>query len=79
MSGLTADERAELEALRAEKARKNAKAISYKVSEKGCVSIYGLRRFPITLYAGELNAILDQEQDLRKFVEVNKDRLKFKE
>ena len=60
------DQAAELEALRAELAAlKAAKAtqrtISYKVSEKGAVSVYGLGRFPVTLYAGQWERLLSQD------------------
>ena len=79
MSALSLDERAELEALRATVAKKKGDAISFKVSDKGCVCIMGIRRFPISLYPQELASILDREQDLRKFVEVNKARLSFKD
>ena len=72
----TAEQRiAELEAQLAAEKSKNTKKLSYKVSEKGAISFYGLRRFPITIYPTELFAILDREQELREFVEENKDKL----
>lgn len=52
--------------------------ISAKVSEKGAVSIYGLGRFPVTLYKEQLTAILDKEPALRKFMKDNDKALKSK-
>jgi hypothetical protein len=47
------------------------KAISYKVSGKGAISIYGLGRFPVTLYKGQFDR-LDQEWDaIRAFRKAN--------
>ncbi|MGC2208585.1 MAG: hypothetical protein WA532_00620 [Candidatus Korobacteraceae bacterium] len=54
-------------------------AISFKVSDKGGVSVYGLGRFPVTLYYEQWNKLLDRSQDLREFLEANKDKLKLKE
>jgi ribosomal protein S15P/S13E len=46
--------------------------ISAKVSAKGAVSLYGLQRFPVTLYADQLEAILDKAESLRKFMKEHK-------
>ena len=76
------DLRAELERLKAEneslKAR-TSKGVSLKVSEKGGVSVYGLGRFPVTLYKEQWLKLLDMNEDIRRFIEENNARLKVKE
>jgi hypothetical protein len=54
-------------------------AIDYKVSEKGGVSVYGLGRFPVTLYYEQWIRLLDQADEIRAFMEANKSRLKMKD
>jgi len=54
-------------------------AIDYKVSEKGGVSVYGLGRFPVTLYYEQWIRLLDQADEIRAFMEENKSRLKMKD
>jgi hypothetical protein len=49
------------------------------VSDKGGVSVYGLGRFPVTLYYEQWLKLLDRTQDLRDFLEENKGKLKLKE
>jgi hypothetical protein len=79
------DLKAELERLRAEnEGLKAAKAsgkrpISMKVSEKGGLSVYGLGRFPVTLYKEQWTALLDMADDLRAFMRENDSKLKAKE
>jgi hypothetical protein len=74
--------KAELEKLRAEnqalKAR-GAKGVSMKVSEKGAVSVYGLGRFPVTLYQEQWLKLLDMADDIRAFIREHEGRLKKKE
>ena len=53
--------------------------IEFKVSEKGGVSVYGLGRFPVTLYYEQWNRLLDTSDSLRSFLEENKSKLKLKE
>ena len=53
--------------------------MSFKVSDKGGVSVYGLGRFPVTLYYEQWMKLLDKAQDLRDFLEENKSKLKLKE
>jgi hypothetical protein len=53
--------------------------MSFKVSDKGGVSVYGLGRFPVTLYYEQWMKLLDKAQDLRDFLEANKSSLKLKE
>jgi hypothetical protein len=74
--------KAELERLRAENAAlkaRGAKGVSLKVSEKGAVSVYGLGRFPVTLYQEQWLKLLDMAEDLRAFIRENEPRLKKKE
>ena len=52
--------------------------LEFKVSEKGGVSVYGLGRFPTTLYYEQWSRLLDAAEDLRAFLEANKSRLKLK-
>lgn len=53
-------------------------SLEFRVSEKGGVSVYGLGRFPVTLYYEQWTRLLDQADNLRKFLEENKDKLKLK-
>ena len=58
-------------------ARKAGK-LEFRVGEKGGVSVYGLGRFPTTLYYEQWSRLLDAGEDLRAFLEANKSRLKLK-
>ena len=72
----------ELERLRAENdrlKRGSAKGLTLKVSEKGGVSVYGLGRFPVTLYKEQWKKLLDMSDEIRNFIEVNDSQLKTKE
>jgi len=53
--------------------------ISLKVSEKGALSVYGLGRFPVTLYKGQWERLLATADQIRTFIEANQDKLKKKE
>ena len=53
-------------------------ALEFRVGEKGGVSVYGLGRFPVTLYYEQWIRLLDVAGDLRNFLEENKSRLKLK-
>ena len=71
----------ELEKLRAENAAlkaRGARGISLKVSEKGGVSVYGLGRFPVTLYKEQWTKLLDMADDIRAFIRANETSLKTK-
>ena len=75
------DVKAELERLRAENARlkqRAGRAISLKVSEKGGLSVYGLGRFPVTLYKEQWTKLLDMADDIRAFITENAAQLKSK-
>ena len=54
-------------------------SIAFKVSDKGGASVYGLGRFPVTLYYEQWIRLLDKAQELREFLEQNKSKLKLKE
>jgi hypothetical protein len=53
--------------------------ISFKVSEKGAISVYGLGRFPVTLYVEQWDQILSNAAELRAFIDANQSKLKFKD
>jgi hypothetical protein len=53
-------------------------ALEFRVGEKGGVSVYGLGRFPVTLYYEQWIRLLDAAQDLRAFLEENKAEGKLK-
>jgi hypothetical protein len=59
--------------------QKRSGRLQFKVSEKGGVSVYGLGRFPVTLYYEQWLRLLDAVQELRDFLETNKAKLKLKE
>jgi hypothetical protein len=65
----------ENERLRAQLAQKDNVNLSFKVSEKGAVSVYGLGQFPTTLYKGQWEKLLDHADDLRAFLKANESRL----
>lgn len=67
--------KAENEALK----RRSSKGVSLKVSEKGGVSVYGLGRFPVTLYKEQWVRLLDMADDIRTFIRENDAQLKTKE
>lgn len=75
------DLQAELEKLRAENERLKAasgRGTSFKVSEKGAVSVYGLGRFPTTLYPEQWERLLSMGDDIKQFIADNTDKLKWK-
>jgi len=53
-------------------------SLEFRVSEKGGVSVYGLGRFPVTLYYEQWTRLLDLSEKLREFLEENKSKLKLK-
>jgi hypothetical protein len=74
---------AEIERLRAEnealKRGPRGGGVTMKVSEKGGVSVYGLGRFPVTLYKEQWQKLLSMTDEIKKFIAENNDRLKAKE
>ena len=76
------DMKAELERLRNENAalKKGASAsVRLKVSEKGAVSVYGMGRFPVTLYQEQWLKLLGMSDEIRAFIAANEAQLKKKE
>jgi hypothetical protein len=78
------DVRKELERLQAEnerlkRERTKAGGVSFRVSEKGAVSVYGLGRFPVTLYQEQWDKLLAHVEELRQFIEENRASLKKKD
>ena len=75
------DVKAELARLKEENERLKARqgrAVSLKVSDKGGLSVYGLGRFPVTLYKEQWTKLLDMADDIRAFLKENDSRLKSK-
>lgn len=73
--------KAEMEKLRAENEelkRKTERSLSLKVSEKGAVSLYGLGRFPVTLYKQQWLKVLGFVDEIRSFIDKNDSKLKVK-
>ena len=72
----------ELERLRSENAalkQRASSAVRMKVSEKGAVSVYGMGRFPVTLYKEQWLKLLDMSSEIRAFIAENEARLKAKD
>ena len=75
---------AELNRLKAEnESLKNSTAhvrsLSLKISEKGAVSLYGLGRFPVTLYKEQWQKVLGAADEIKAFIKANDAQLKAKE
>jgi hypothetical protein len=76
------DLQAELERLRAENEllKKSGRSkLAMKVSEKGALSVYGMGRFPVTLYKEQWLKLLAMADDIKSFIEANNESLKTKE
>ena len=74
--------KAEIERLRTENEtlKKPARGqMSLKVSEKGALSVYGMGRFPVTLYREPWEKLLAMSDEIRKFIAANDGALKKKE
>ena len=75
------DLKSEIERLTAENEalkRSSSKGLSMKVSEKGALSVYGLGRFPVTLYKEQWLRLLDMTEDIRGFIKQNESQLRSK-
>jgi hypothetical protein len=73
--------KSEIERLRAENEtlkRSSSKGLSMRVSEKGALSVYGLGRFPVTLYKEQWLRLLDLTDDIKAFIKQNEEQLKSK-
>jgi hypothetical protein len=78
---MTDDLHAELQRLRAENERLKQSGrgkLAMKVSEKGALSVYGMGRFPVTLYKEQWLRLLAAAEDIKAFIEANQDNLKTK-
>jgi hypothetical protein len=81
MAEVNEEMQAELERLRAENERlKSTKSreLRLQVSQKGAVSLYGIRRFPITFYADEWDTVLGMANEIQGFISKHADELKRK-
>lgn len=73
---------AQIEALKAENLRlleAQRRVFSLRVSEKGAVSVYGLGRFPVTLYKEQWDTLLSHTNDIKTFMVENASKLKLRE
>jgi hypothetical protein len=76
------DLKAEIERLRAENDKlksKGVRGLSLKVSEKGGLSLYGVGRFPVTLYKEQWRRVLGMAAEIEAFIQENESSLKSKE
>ena len=76
------EEKAEIERLRAENAalkKTSSRGLSLKVSEKGALSVYGMGRFPVTLYKEQWLKLLEMSEDILAFIKANELKLKTKD
>lgn len=75
--------KAEIERLKAEnealKNKKSGGTLTMKVSEKGALSVYGMGRFPVTLYKEQWNKLLSIAEEIKAFIKENDSYLKSKE
>ena len=76
---LSGDERAELEALRKEKGKSGKKGLYLQVSQKGAVSLYGMGRFPVTLYKEQWLKVIAHMDVIQQFIADHDSELKAKE
>jgi len=79
---MSEDQNDELERLRAENAalkRPERGRLSLKVSEKGALSVYGMGRFPVTLYKEQWLKLIGISDEIKAFIAANNERLKTKE
>ena len=70
--------KAKVAELEKQQARKRSGTLEFRVSEKGAVSVYGMGRFPVTLYYEQWVRLLEAADRLKEFLEENKSRLKMK-
>jgi len=70
---------AENDALKAQAAKPKSNGAGLKVSAKGALSVYGMGRFPVTLYSSQWLALLDRKEEILAFLKANSTVLKVKE
>ena len=75
---LSNEEKKELLQLKAEKKARENRELTLKVSAKGAVSLYGLGRFPVTLYKGQWEKVFPFVDKIKSFIAENDSRLKSK-
>jgi len=71
-SKLSAMSHAELVALAMAQQAAGQRKLSLKVSEKGAVSLYGMGRFPVTLYAGQWERVIENVDTIKAFIDANR-------
>jgi hypothetical protein len=71
--------KARLEELEKQVETRKRGTMEFRVSEKGGVSVYGLGRFPVTLYYEQWMRLLEAAPELKRFLEENKSKLKMKQ
>jgi hypothetical protein len=79
---MTQDDMIELMLLREENARLKAgkaNGTGMKVSDKGCLSVYGLGRWPVTLYRSQWEKIIAKVPEIQEFIKANSDKLAVKD
>jgi hypothetical protein len=70
---------AENRALREQAEERKPGQLRLKISEKGGLSVYGLGRFPVTLYKEQWTRLLDHADQIKKFLQENDHQLKAKQ
>lgn len=71
--------KAKLAELEKQQGTRRTGSLEFRVGEKGGVSVYGLGRFPVTLYYEQWKRLLDASDKLKEFLEQNKSKLKLKD
>jgi hypothetical protein len=71
--------KAKVAELEKQQARKRSGPLEFRVSEKGAVSVYGMGRFPVTLYFEQWTRLLEVAPQLKEFLAENKSKLKMKD
>ena len=71
--------KARLSEMEKQQGQRRTGSLEFRVGEKGGVSVYGLGRFPVTLYYEQWQRLLGASDKLREFLEENKSKLKLKE
>ncbi len=70
--------KAKVAELQKQQGRQRSGTLEFRVSEKGAVSVYGMGRFPVTLYYEQWVRLLEASERLKEFLEENKSKLKMK-
>ena len=70
---------AENKALKEQVSQRKPGELRLKISEKGGLSVYGLGRFPVTLYKEQWVRLLERADEIKKFIEANDHNLKAKQ